>query len=169
MSQHRDVDGVGMLGIDDDLGDSLGIRKPHQLPVIAGIGRFVDSRAHRGAVAHPRLARAHPNCVGMGLIYRDGPDGLRVLVEYGFEADSSVDGFPNAAAGRAYVDDPRIAGYAVDGCNAATSDGWSNGPRFDGAKRGGIDFDLSSAENCREQSKYRRGFYHQGSELLLGR
>ena len=48
----------------------LRVRKAHGLPVVAAIARAVNAGAYRHAVAHPGLARSHPNRLRTGRINR---------------------------------------------------------------------------------------------------
>src|SRR5438094_110328 len=69
-----DVHRVGRTGVDQDLGDVLGVRQPHVGPVVAAVGGLVDAIADRHAVAHPRFPGADPDHLGVGGIDRDRPD-----------------------------------------------------------------------------------------------
>ena len=50
------VDGVAVLGIDQDLGDVFGILQADVGPVLAAVGRFVDAVADGDAVARPSFS-----------------------------------------------------------------------------------------------------------------
>ena len=99
LARHADVDDVAVAGIDQNFGDVLGVRQAHVGPGLAAVGGLVDPVADRDGVAHPGLAGADPDGVGMGGIDRDGADRLRrLLVEDRLEGRAAVLGLPHAAA-----------------------------------------------------------------------
>src|SRR5205814_8099115 len=60
------VNRAAILGIDEDAGDALGIRKAGEGPIVTAVGRLIDSGADGDAVARPCFASADP-------------DGLRII------------------------------------------------------------------------------------------
>src|SRR5215831_18170629 len=101
MSGHGDINRLGMLRIDRDLGDALAVLEPHLRPVVAAVRRLVDAVAHRDAIARPRFPGAHPHRLGIRAIDGDRADRLVVLVEHWIERGAAILRLPYAAARRA--------------------------------------------------------------------
>ncbi len=107
------VDGAGLVGIDEDLDDVLGLAQPHVGPVLAAVLRPVDAVAHRHAIPHPRFTRAHPHHLGVLRIDGHRADRLhRLPVEDRLERRAAIHRLPHAAARGADVDrEPRALVY----------------------------------------------------------
>ena len=65
MAEHRDIDYVGILRIDDDTGDGLGTLQTHLREGLAGISRFIDAVAKAGTLSIVGLAGTDPDDVGI--------------------------------------------------------------------------------------------------------
>ena len=96
----RDVNDVGVLGVDRDLGDEEALLQADLGPGLAGVRRFPDAVAMgRGPGVH-RLARAQVKDRGIGR--RDGHIAhahVAVFVEQRLEMDAAVLCFPQSARG----------------------------------------------------------------------
>ena len=113
---------IGVARIDPQVADVLGVFEADVLPGLAGVGGFVHAVAHvDGAAHHADVAGADVDDVGLRWRDRHGADGgdRAHPVEDGRPDDASVDGLPNAAAGRSHVVDRGIAGDARHGGDAA--------------------------------------------------
>src|SRR5438045_7186557 len=117
--QNTGEDDIGIRRIDNNATDAAAFGQAHVRPRLACVGGFINSISHDVAVAdHPGFAGPRPYRAGIGR--RDGEradccGGL--LVEYWRPAVTAVDGFPNAARGRACVVRARVAGNSGDGCD----------------------------------------------------
>src|SRR5579884_2058562 len=105
MAQCRYVDQVGIMGMDAHLGDVAGILQTEVYPGFARIGRFVDAIAMRDVAANSCLAHASVDDVGIG-----GGDGycadggaFEEAIGDVFPDQAAIDGFPDAATGRAEI------------------------------------------------------------------
>ncbi len=111
------VDHFGVLRVDDDLPDVLRVVQAHVAPRPARVGGLEHARAgvRVAAVARLRLARAHPDDVGVG-----GGDGDVANREGGFVLEDGRPGeavvhrLPDVARADADVDRPRVAGRRRD-------------------------------------------------------
>src|SRR5207247_6086736 len=52
MPERAHINDVGVLGMNNDGGDMFALFQPHMLPVLAAIGRLVNTVTERDAVAH---------------------------------------------------------------------------------------------------------------------
>ena len=102
---HGRVNGVAVFRADDNLRHALRIGQARAGPRFTAVHGFVNSVAHRNAVARPRFARSDPNVLRIFRVERDRANRLhRLLVEHRLVARPAILGFPNAAAGRADED-----------------------------------------------------------------
>src|SRR5205823_3923008 len=62
-AQRADVNGVGVLRVDDDLADLEGLFQAHALPGLTTVGGLVDAIAVGDAIARVALAGADPDDV----------------------------------------------------------------------------------------------------------
>src|SRR5207244_4737274 len=109
VAQGGDVDGLGILGVDDDLADVLRVAQAHVLPGLAAVGRFVDAVAPGDAIAGVGLAGADPDDVGVRLRHGDAAEAdARLMVEDGGEGVAGVAGLPQAARGGGDVHDAGV-------------------------------------------------------------
>ncbi len=111
VARGRDVDDVGILRVDDDPGDGVGLLEPHGLPGLPGVGRFEDAEAGLGAAEDVGFARSGPDDVRIG--FGDGQVAdrhRRHIVEDGLPGRPGVDGLEDAARGRAGIEDRAAAG-----------------------------------------------------------
>ncbi len=143
LSRHAHVHRVGLGRIDEDFDDVFRVPEPHVRPILAAIVRAVDSVADRHAVAHPRLARAHPDHLGILRIDRHGADGLhRLLVEHRLEGRATVRRLPHAATRRADIDrEPRSFMHGIDRRDAPAHRGRADVARAQARNRFRIHFD----------------------------
>src|SRR5439155_12028867 len=109
LARDAHVDGVRFGGVDEDLGDALGLLEAEVGPVLAAVRGSVDAVPDGRAVPRPRLTGADPDHLGVLRVDRDRADRLdRLLVEHRLEGGAGVDRLPHAAAGGAGVDrEPR--------------------------------------------------------------
>ena len=105
---------VVVARVDDDPVDVLRGAKPHVGVGLPAVGRLVDAVAPRGALAVVRLARAHPDKIGVALGNGHVADRHQPLVlELRFERGAVVPGLPHAAVRRGDIVDGRVG--LVDG------------------------------------------------------
>ena len=103
MSRRADQHIVSIARIDQNLRDMLAVFQSDIGPVLAAIGRLVNSIADRDAVAHPGFAAAHPNRLRIRRINRHRADRLHALaVENRFVSRAAIHRLPHAAAGRSH-------------------------------------------------------------------
>src|SRR4029077_17341461 len=82
-----------------------GVPPPHRPPGLPTIGRAIHSRSVLYAVAHPRFARAHPNCPRVLRINRNRADRKRrLLVKNRLKRRTATPRLPDAATRRADID-----------------------------------------------------------------
>ncbi len=152
MSGRRDVNDVGILRVNHDTPDMVGIGEPHVLPGVTGVERAIDAVAPGGALPVVGFTRAGPNDAGVG-----GGDGDRAdggdcfVVEDGLPGDEGVAGFPNPAAGEGDVGGARVAFDYSDIIGAASHDGGTDFAELkatDGVTPGWL-----RKENARRQKK----------------
>ena len=136
----EDLRGIG--GIDRHPRDALGLLEAELLPAVASVGGPIDAVAHRDAVAHPRLAGAHPDRLRVLRVDPDVADRRVVLVEHGLEPDSAVVRFPHAPGGGAHVDGQPASRDRVDGGDTPTHDRGADAPGFEAAEGVGVDLDV---------------------------
>ena len=124
VAERGDVDDVGILRMDADAADLLGVGESDVFPGAAGVGRFVDTVAVRGIAADAAFAHAGVDHVGIGIGYGDCADraGLELAVGDGIPIGAAVGGFEDAAAGGAEIIDQWLCGDACDGDHAAATE-----------------------------------------------
>ena len=115
MSEHRHVNYVRILRIDDDAGDRLRILEAHLREGLAAIGRFIDAVAEARTLAVIGLAGPYPNDVGIRRRNGDVPNrSSRIGVENRRESRAVIDGFPDSAGRKAHVVSIWVALYGGD-------------------------------------------------------
>src|SRR5260370_4607949 len=123
---------ISIVRIDQDFCDVLAVLQPDVGPVLASIGRFIYAIADRNAVAHPRLAAAHPDRLRIRRINAYRADRLHALaIKYGLVRSSAVHRLPHASTGRPYEN--RNATVLLDGVHR--SDTPTHRRRTDVARR----------------------------------
>ena len=96
----RDVDGVRVLRVDQDLADVLGALEADVLPALAAVLALVDAVAVADAALAVVLAGADPDDVRVLRVDRDAADRVGALaVEDGRPGGPGVLGLPDAARG----------------------------------------------------------------------
>ena len=118
------VDNVGVPRVDADAGDLLGVLKTDVRPGGAPVGGLVDAVTVRRVAADGRLAHAGDDHVRVRLGDGDRADrgGLQELVGNRFPRAAAVGGLPQPAAGRAEVEDERLATNARDRGDTAAAE-----------------------------------------------
>ncbi len=136
-------DRIAVLRIDEDFCDVLGIVQPDRGPVLAAVSGFVNAISDRDAVSHPRLARSHPNNLGIGMINRDGANRLhRLAVKYRLEGGPPVDRLPDTSAGGAdEYTQAAIFSHSVHGGDAAADGGGADVAGRQAGNCGSIELD----------------------------
>src|SRR5207253_6488557 len=115
VSEHRHVNYVRILRIDDDAGDRLRILEAHLREGLAAIGRFIDAVAEARTLAVIGLAGPYPNDVGIRRRNGDVPNrSSRIGVENRRESRAVIDGFPDSAGRKAHVVSIWVALYGGD-------------------------------------------------------
>jgi len=110
VAERAGEDDVGVLRVDDHARDAAGPIEAHARPRFAGVGRLVDAIADRDVASDECLAGAGPDRVRIAGRNRQRANRLDVLiVEDRIPVGAGVAGFPDAARGRADVEDVRIA------------------------------------------------------------
>src|SRR5205807_1656308 len=95
--------------------DATGFLKPHQLPGLARINRFVDSLPYRDMTANPRFAGSGPNDVRIRRSNRQRANRRnRLRVEYRFPMNAAIDRLENSARRRARVVNKRLTRHSHD-------------------------------------------------------
>lgn len=120
MAQRCDIDDVGIFGIGHDSGDRLSFLQSHEGERLPGVRRFVDSRAEGRALTIVGFAGADPDDAGIGLVNCDITDGNhRISIKDRLKGGAVVDGLPQAAGSKSYIEHGRIALHGFDIVNAA--------------------------------------------------
>ncbi len=116
VAEGGDVDHVGIRRVDADAADLAGLAQADVAPAVAGVGRAVDADPRRDVAARAGRAGAGVDHVGVRGRHRHGADraGLELLVGDVGPAQAAVGGLPDAAAGRAHVEQLALAGHAGD-------------------------------------------------------
>ena len=97
--ERRDEDDLRVGGMKRDAGDVPRVAQPEMIPGAAAIGRLVDAVAPGRVLLVARLARAHPDDLGIRLEHRDGADGVHALaIEERLEGGPAVGRLPDSAA-----------------------------------------------------------------------
>ena len=133
MAEGRDVDHVGILGVDDDPPDVMGFRQPHVPPAFPGVCGLVDAVAPIGRAGVVGFARADPKNVGIRGGHGDVADGEDLLVvEDGLERLAVVVRFPESSGAGGGVE--RVRPLEGDGevDEPAALAGGADGPVRDG-------------------------------------
>src|SRR5215472_7740474 len=129
MANGGDIHDVGIVRIDDDAADMLGVFEAHVLPGLAAVQRSINAVAPGGALAVIRLAGAGPNDVWIRRRDSNVADGGRALfIEERLPGNPVVRRLPYAARSYANVDDTGIALDHSEVVDAAAHYRGSNGP-----------------------------------------
>src|SRR5882724_2682886 len=122
MAKSSDINDIGILRGDEDLGDVLRVFESDARPGLTGVERFVHSVAVGNVAANAGFTGADVKDVGIGRRYRDGADRHDPgLVSERQPGSSRVCSLPDAAGHRAEIVRIWIAGYASDRERAATA------------------------------------------------
>jgi hypothetical protein len=130
MSKSGDEHDIRIARVDDDTPDMMRVAQPHVRPCLAAIERAVDAVAPRRALPVVRLARPHPDDVGIRRRDRQIADRQHAAgpVEDGLPRHAVVDALEYAAGRRSDEDDLRLAGDGLDIVNASAERGRANLP-----------------------------------------
>src|SRR5262249_24583528 len=94
----RDVDGVGVAWVEEDLADVLGLFEAHLLPRFAGVVGAVDAVAETDAALAVVLAGADPDDVGVLRVEDDLADGVGAfVVKDGTPGGAGIGRLPHAS------------------------------------------------------------------------
>ena len=97
------VDGLAIGRIDHDLRDVFRTVQSEARPIIAAVGRPVQTITHRHGIAHITFSRPDIDRLGIALIDGQRANTLAVFVEYRLERCTTCLGLPDTAAGRAHI------------------------------------------------------------------
>ena len=127
----------GIIGIDDDVGDLLGVVEADARPGFAAVSRAVQAVADGKIGALQTLAAADVDGVGIGGCDGDGADGARgLIVEDGIPGVAEVVRSPDAAIDLSHVKDAGLLRDAGDGDGASAAEGADAAPAEFGVDRG---------------------------------
>ena len=116
MALGGDEEAIGIFGIDDDVGDLLGVAQAEMLPGVAGVGGLVNAVAGGEIGTAQAFAAADVNDVGIGGRDGDGADGAGGLgVEDRDPGVAEVGGLPDSAVVGRHVENILMSGNAGDG------------------------------------------------------
>jgi hypothetical protein len=120
----RDVDQVGIFGIDADAADLLRGFEADVRPGLAGVGGLVHAVAVGGVAAHGGFAGADVQDVGVRRRNRDGADRpeIDLAVGDGLPGVATVGGLEDASAHTTEVEDERLVAHTGDGDDAAAAE-----------------------------------------------
>src|SRR5262245_9650468 len=128
VSQRRDIDDIGILGMDAHARDVPRVAQPDVLPRDARISRFPHAVAVRDVAAHGFLTPADIDDIRIGFADCDSADrAAEESIGDVLPARAAVGGPPDAAAGAAKVEQQRLAGHAGDGRRTSAAKG-TDGP-----------------------------------------
>ncbi len=120
VAERRDVDDVGVAGVDDDVGDVAGVGEADVGPGAAAVGRLVDAVAVRDVRADRRLAGAGVDHVrgGLGDGERADRGGAEEAVRDVLPESAAAGRLPDAAGAGAEVEGAALGRVAGDGDDA---------------------------------------------------
>src|SRR5256714_6805800 len=137
MALHGDKEAIGILGIDEDVGDLLGVAQSEVRPVLASIGGLVHAVAGGQIWPLQAFPTADVNYVGIGRRNSDRAHRTGALVvKNGFPGVASIGGLPDAAIHRSHVKNIRLMRYAEDRHGAAAPKRTDAAPAHLGEKPG---------------------------------
>ena len=120
MPEGSDEQPVGVLRIDGDFRDLLGVAQAEVCPRLAGVGGLVDAVARGQVWARQPFSTPDINNVGVGERDADPADGSsRLIVEDRLPGPAGVGGLPDAAVADAYIKGVRQARMAGRGLGPA--------------------------------------------------
>jgi hypothetical protein len=120
MSERRDVDEIGILGMNDDAADLLRVGESDARPRLPAIDRFEHPLALRDIGAHVRLARSDVDHLRIRRRDRNRPDRTdRLRVEDGMPRAAGIHGLPHSAIHAAEVEVLRLTRDSADGEHAS--------------------------------------------------
>ncbi len=121
MAEDGDEDAIGILRVDDDIGDLLAVAQTEMFPGVASVGGFVNSVARGKVGTAQAFAAAYVNNVGIRRRYGERADRAGgLVVEDGKPGATGVGGLPHAAIIYADVEEIWFAGDAGGGYGAAS-------------------------------------------------
>ena len=97
------VDGLAIGRIDHDLRDVFRTVQSEARPIIAAVGRPVQTITHRHGIAHITFSRPDVDRLGITLIDGQRADALAIFIKYRFEGGPAGLGLPHTTAGRAHI------------------------------------------------------------------
>src|SRR6185437_5428044 len=118
---------VGIVGIDDEGADGVGIGQACRMPVVAGVFGAENAITGDDIAADVALARADLDHFRVGGRYRDGPDAVAGAAELVIRdvgpTYAVIHALPDAAVDRAHVEEIRLRGDPCDRDDAAADVG----------------------------------------------
>ena len=114
MSEGGDVDDVGVLGVDPDAADVLGVRETEVLPALAAVRGFVDAVSGREIPAQTALSHSDVDHVRLGRGHGDRSHRARFEEAVGEVSPRppAIGRSPYASAGGAEVERHELSGVA---------------------------------------------------------
>ncbi len=124
MPQCRDIDQVGVLGMDAHFSDVSRASKAQVFPGFTCIGRFVDAIAMGDVAANGCFAHADIDDVGIGGGDCNRADRctLKEAIRNVFPGDTAIGCFPDATTRGAKIKYLRMLRVTSDGDDAATAE-----------------------------------------------
>jgi hypothetical protein len=120
----RHPDHVGVLGVDDDPRDVLGVLQAHVLPVGPAVPASVDPVSPADVASAHVLAGADPDHVRVGRIDGDAADRVNaLLVEEGSPGGARVHRLPDPSRAHRHVPDRAVLGMDGDVGDATGHEG----------------------------------------------
>src|SRR6185503_21181958 len=114
VAERRHVGDVRVLRVNLQLPDLTDVAQAGELPALAGIDRFVDAAAEDDVGPNRLAAGADVDHIRVRVGHVDRADrpGRDLPIRDRHPGDAVVLRFPDAAAGRAHVEDVRLRSYA---------------------------------------------------------
>jgi hypothetical protein len=142
MSQGSHIYNIGILGMNNNPGDSLGVLQPHGLPLIPSIDRLIDSGSDGNGISGPCFSRTYPDRIRPLLIDGYGPNGEGMLVKDRLNDYTSIGAFPQPPTGSPNIYMKGIALKGIHTGDPPTHQGWPNLPGLNPAESAGAYFYL---------------------------
>src|ERR1700677_3141093 len=135
MALDGNEEAFGIVRIDDDVGDLLGVAEAEMRPGFSSIDGFVHAVPDGEVRALQTFAAANVDDVGIAGGDGDGADGARgLVVENWVPGVAEVVGLPDTPVDLGHVEDARLLGDAGDGDGASAAEGADAAPAEIGVK-----------------------------------